>query len=405
MDLPPHEPPDDASSSSDRLPKMAGMSSRTAMWSVAVFGIVVLGLGFALLGPFGGSDRAPRPAAGDQVTLPPPPSSAAPSSSAPPQPRTVGITGVGDVIMGATPDLPPDGGATFFDPVAAQLAGDVVVGNLEGPLTEQTVTTKCGPDSDRCFAFRTPPSYARWLSEAGFTVMNLANNHSRDFGTAGLTDTGAALDQHGIKHTGLPGEISVSEVNGVKVAVVGFAPYSWAQSLLDIPGAQALVRQAATQADLVVVAMHAGAEGADQTHVRPGTEIFLEENRGDPIAFAHAVVDAGATMVVGHGPHVLRGMEWYKGRLIAYSMGNFAGYRTLSTAGVLGLGGILKVELRPDGTWAGGRMVASHMVGQGTPALDPSGQAIQLVGTLSQEDFGACGVRMGPDGQIAAPTC
>ncbi len=100
--------------------------------------------------------------------------------------------------------------------------------------------------------------------------------------------------------------------------------------------------------------MQGGAEGSDETHVKPGHEIFLGEDRGDLIEFSHAVIDAGADVVFGHGPHIMRGMEFYKGRLIAYSLGNFCGYRVLSTAGFLGVGGVLKVTLTKDGTWVGG---------------------------------------------------
>ena len=91
--------------------------------------------------------------------------------------------------------------------------------------------------------------------------------------------------------------------------------------------------------------MQGGAEGSDKTHVTSGHEIFLGEDRGDLITFSHAVIDAGADVVFGHGPHVMRGMEFYKGRLIAYSLGNFCGYRVLGTAGFLGVGGVLKVTL------------------------------------------------------------
>lgn len=120
------------------------------------------------------------------------------------------------------------------------------------------------------------------------------------------------------------------------VAVVGFAPHPGAQDVRDIPAAQELVRRAARLAELVVVTMHAGAEGTAAAHVRRGAEIYEGENRGDVVAFSHAVVDAGADLVIGHGPHVLRGMEWYRGRLIAYSLGNFAAYRNLVTYGAGG---------------------------------------------------------------------
>ena len=152
-----------------------------------------------------------------------------------------------------------------------------------------------------------------------------------------------------------PGAITVVTVKGIKVAVVGFAPYSWAQSLTDLDAAADLVEKAKGLADLVVVQAHVGAEGRDKQHVTPGTEIFLGENRGDSYHFARRVIDAGADVVIMHGPHVMRGLEFYKGHLIAYSLGNFAGYKSLSTQGNSGLSGILKVTLRRDGSFVSGQ--------------------------------------------------
>jgi poly-gamma-glutamate capsule biosynthesis protein CapA/YwtB (metallophosphatase superfamily) len=329
------------------------------------------------------------------------------SGSSPPPPRdsSVGISAVGDVIMGSTPALPPDGGRHLFDGVADRLAGDVVLANLDQALTDAAASTKCGSASSSCYAFRTPPSYARWLREAGFTVINLANNHSHDFGDAGLRDTQAALTAHDLHYTGMPGQITVQQVGSVRVAILGFAPYHWAQSLLDIPAAQELVRQAAAQADLVLVTIHAGAEGADRGQVRPGTEIFLGEDRGDAVAFSHAVIDAGADAVLGAGPHVLRGMEWYRGRLIAYSLGNFLGYQTLSHTGPQGVGGIVTLQLTPDGSWHGGQLEGTVMVDPGVPQLDPDQRARALVQELSRTDFGACGVEFSAAGELNTPTC
>ena len=161
------------------------------------------------------------------------------------------------------------------------------------------------------------------------------------------------------------------------------------------------MRAADRVSDVVVVTMHAGAEGREQQHVRPGTERFLGENRGDSVRFAHAVVDAGADLVVGSGPHVLRGMEWYKGRLIAYSLGNFAGYDVFSLGGPLSTSGILRVTLDGAGLYETGRLVPTHMVGPGLPALDPSEAAHGLVRTLSRDDFGSRGVKVSSDGIIS----
>ena len=315
-------------------------------------------------------------------------------------PGVVAIVATGDIVMGSTPNLPPDGGRSFFSDVQTDLAGDLVLGNLEGTLSTGG-SSKCGPASTSCFAFHTPPSYARWLRRAGFTVLNLANNHAFDFGQEGLDQTIAALDRVGLLHTGRPGEITVQKVGRIRVATVGFAPYPWAASLNDIAGARELVRAADRVADVVVVTMHAGAEGQDRQHVSRGTELFLGENRGDPLRFAHAVVDAGADLVVGSGPHVLRGMEWYKGRLIAYSLGNFAGYDVFALGGPLSTSGILRVTLDGAGRFETGRLVPTRMVGAGLPALDPAEAAHGLVRTLSRADFGARGAKVGSDGILS----
>ena len=311
----------------------------------------------------------------------------------------VTIAATGDIVMGSTPNLPPDCGRSFFDNVETDLAGDVVLGNLEGTLSVGG-GSKCGAGSTNCYAFQTPPSYAAWLKKAGFTVMNLANNHAFDYGPSGQAQTLAALQKQHLATTGRPGEIDYQQVGDIRVAILGFAPYRWAQSLTDIPAARRLVKKAAANADVVVVTMHAGAEGTDHTHVRPGTELFLGENRGNPIAFTHAVVDAGADLVIGSGPHVLRGMEWYHGHLIAYSLGNFAGYKVFALGGPLSLSGILRVTLRGDGAFESGTLVPTRLVGGGLPAIDPAESAHGIVRTLSKEDFGAHAVKVSPNGQL-----
>jgi hypothetical protein len=192
-------------------------------------------------------------------------------------------------------------------------------------------------------------------------------------------------------------------VGPVRVALVGFASYPWAQDLTDIPAARRLVRKAAREAELVLVTFHGGAEGTDRTHVPRGTEYYLGENRGNLRAFAHAVVEAGADLVVGHGPHVLRGMEWYRDRLIAYSTGNFAGYGVFSLGGALSVSGILRVTLRADGSWVRGRLVPTQLVGEGVPALDPAERAHGVVRRLSREDFGRRGIRVSYTGVLRPP--
>jgi hypothetical protein len=330
--------------------------------------------------------------------------SPATTGAAAPRPPATGLlrlAAVGDIVMGSLPyGLPADGGASFFDPVKHLLKGDVVLGNLEGTLAVGG-SSKCGSGSPNCFAFKTPPSYARWLRRAGFTVMNLANNHAMDFGEQGQRETVAALDRVGLRHTGRPREVARVEVRGIRVALLGFAAYEWANSLTDIPAARRLVAAAARDADVVVVTTHAGAEGSDKTHVPPGPETYLGEPRGNSRAFSHAVIDSGADLVISHGPHVMRGMEVYRGRLIAYSLGNFAGYRVFGLGGTLSTSGVLQVTLAADGRFRSGRLRPTALVGAGTPA--PGGGAIALVRSLSASDFGARAPRIGDDGTIRAP--
>ena len=326
------------------------------------------------------------------------PTSSKPAVRSPPK-GSFTFAAAGDIVLGSTPNLPSDGGASFFSPVAQDLQADVSLGNLEGTLSTGG-SSKCGVGSNQCFAFHTPPSYARRLKEAGFTVLNLANNHADDFGPAAERETVRALDRFKLLHTGRPAEIAIQRVNGIRVAILGFAPYPWAQSLTNIAAAKLLVRHASTLADVVIVMIHAGAEGVSQQHVTPVTEYFLGENRGNALAFSHAVIDAGADVVVGSGPHVLRGVEWYRNRLIAYSLGNFAGYKVFGLGGPLSTSAILHVTLRGDGSIDTAHLVATRLVGAGTPALDPSGGAYRLVRQLSAQDFGSGGATVSSAGTI-----
>ena len=321
----------------------------------------------------------------------------------PPPKATVSFAAVGDIVMGSPPfGLPADGGASFFGSVASLFTGDLVMGNLEGTLSIGG-GSKCGPSpGPNCFAFRTPPEYAKWLRQAGFRVMNVANNHFDDFGETGQQETLQALSAQGLKASGRRGQVTVVVRNGVRIGIVGFSSYRWTSKLFDIPAAKRLVGEAAKRADLVVVVIHAGAEGSDRTHVRPGTETFLGENRGDSLALTHAVVDAGADLVWGSGPHVMRGMEFYKGRLIAYSLGNFAGYKVFGLGGNLSTSGVLRVTLKADGSYVTGSLAPTQIVSPGLPA--PGGSAISLVRDLSRADFGSRAARIATDGTISPPS-
>ncbi len=309
--------------------------------------------------------------------------------------RAIRVAAVGDVMMGTTfpePILPPEDGATLLLSVAPLLAGnDVVLGNLEGALTDLSISPKCPKprrDGRPCFAFRTPPRYAARLAEAGFNAMNVANNHSLDFGMEGLDNTLAALDNAGIQPVG--GErVAVFAIEGKSVAVAGFS-YSlrtrYVHPLLDVEEARTIVAELKGKYDLVVVSFHGGAEGAPAMRVADAGEEFLGEDRGNVVRFARAVVDAGADLVLGHGPHVPRAIEVYRGKLIAYSLGNFAVYSMFNIKGPSGLGYALQAELDPEtGNILRFRTPSVALRHPGIPEPDGSGKAEALLRKLSEE--------------------
>lgn len=320
----------------------------------------------------------------DATTTPAP----AAEETATPSSAEIEIGWVGDTTPGSMYGNPPNEGRALFEYTREQLsAPDIMVANLEGTFGSGGPSKCDGRDSSACYAFQAPPANAAALAWAGIDVVNLANNHSNDYFSAGLSSTKSALDGNGIAYTGLLDTVAVKEVDGIKVAFLGFSPYPWGPSVNDIAAAETLVRQADETADVVVVIIHAGAEGSDKTHTPVGGETAYGENRGNSRAFAHAAIDAGADLVVGSGPHVIRGMEQYKGRLIAYSLGNFAGWKNFSRSGTLALSGLLTVRMNGDGEGLGGKWLALRIADPGVPKVDPKGASLTLVRTLSQEDF------------------
>jgi len=362
--------------------------------------LVVGGYGLAQLWPGGSPAEAGSSggATGGGASGAPAPASSPPATTDPKPTGTVTLSAVGDTMLGYAGTLAPDPD-TYFDGVRSQITGDIRFANMEGTLTSQT-SGKCGANSTACYEFQVPPSWARYFKHAGFTIVSNANNHAYDFWQAGLDDTVAALDRAGLAHTGRTDEITYLHVHGLTVAFIGVASYPNTGPLNDYPAARRLIRAADRHADMVVVAMHAGAEGVDAEHLTGQDEIYEGENRGNPEAFAHMAIDAGADLIIGYSPHVLRAMQVYHHRLIAYSLGNFAGYHNFTTEGALGVSGILRVKLAADGRFLSGRLVSTVLAGPGQPQLDPDGQGAALVEQLSREDLGARGAHLSADGVI-----
>jgi poly-gamma-glutamate capsule biosynthesis protein CapA/YwtB (metallophosphatase superfamily) len=320
---------------------------------------------------------------------------------------TITISAVGDIMMGSTyPDvkLPPQDGAGMFDGVKPFLANsDVVFGNLEGPLFDGEATPKCQNPSKTCYAFKTPTRYVRHLKDAGFNVLGIANNHANDFGPAGLSSTLSTLEQAGIQATG-GSAVAVFTVNEKRVALAGFSysMSSCSHSILNVEEAKRIVRELKQTHDLVIVSFHGGAEGKGALRIPGGNEVFLGEDRGDVKAFARAVIDAGAAMVIGHGPHVVRALEVYKGKLIAYSLGNFLAYERFNLEGASGRSFVLRVRLDADtGDFVEGKVVSVRLVNEGIPEPDPEHRAVDLARRLTRQDILNAGITIGGDGILA----
>ncbi|MGW8273039.1 MAG: CapA family protein [Thermodesulfovibrionales bacterium] len=321
--------------------------------------------------------------------------------------KCLSVTAVGDIMMGTDyPEalLPPDDGARIFDGVTNALHGsDLVIGNLEGPLTSALVGVKCQGKGIQCYEFRTPPHYALLLRDAGFSALNIANNHIADFGSEGVRDTVTALLYSGIQAVGGTAVASFS-VEGSRVSVVGFSylPRSdYSYPIEDMTAAQKVIRSLKEESDLVIASVHAGAEGEAAQHIPYAEEIYLGEKRGNVVEFARALIDAGADMVLGHGPHVLRAMEVYKGKLIAYSLGNFLVYERFNISGPSGVSAILKVRLSlENGDFIEGSLVPVIIRGRGLPQIDPRCAAIDLVRKLIEEDIEAPKLRISKGGEL-----
>lgn len=314
------------------------------------------------------------------------------------------VAAVGDLMIGTDyplNHLPDDDGVGFLAAVAPILsAADLTIGNLEGVLADGGEPAKKCSNPNACFLFRSPTRYARHFAAAGFDVLGLANNHARDFGEDGRTSSMAAINAAGMHHSGRVDDFASFEQDGLRIAVLAYAVTRNSNLLLDYELAFATIASFAATHDIVVVSFHGGAEGADVIHVPFAEENYFGEPRGDVVWFARGAVDAGADLVVGHGPHVVRGMERYKNRLIAYSLGNFATYYGISVAGIKGIAPILTATLDGNGAFVCADVVSTVQLRPAGPSIDPGGSALKLLRSLSIADFGEPGLAFLAGGEI-----
>ena len=321
---------------------------------------------------------------------------------------TLTIAAVGDIMLGTSyPDssaLPKHAFARHsFDAVKHYLQqADVAFGNLEGVLLNQGEPAAYKLKlRTKAYLFRMPESYGTILKDAGFDILSLANNHVSDFAQKGRLATVRVLDSVGIQHAGLLSKpTAVFTAGGVTYGFCAFAPNSNVVPLLDLPNAARIIKQLKQQADVVIVSFHGGAEGALMEHVPFKNESFHSEKRGDVHAFAHNAIDAGADVVLGHGPHVTRAAEVYKKRFIAYSLGNFCTYRGVSTAGVCGIAPLLKIHINKKGEFLSGQIIPTKQTHQKSLEIDTLNKVIKRMQFLTKADFKQPGLVIADNGNI-----
>ncbi len=318
------------------------------------------------------------------------------------------IAAVGDIMLGTSyPDnktLPFDSAKNSFKNVAADLQdADVTFGNLEGTLLDDGAPAHYKLHQlQRPYLFRMPQAYGKILKDAGFNVLSLANNHISDFSDTGRINTMEVLDSVRINYGGqVQHPSAIFKVNGVTYGFCAFAPNSNTLSILDLKNAALVIHNLKQQCDVVLVSFHGGGEGTGYEHVPFNNESFINEKRGDVHAFAHAAIDAGADLVLGNGPHVCRAMELYKNRLIAYSLGNFCTYKSVSVAGICGLAPLLKVYINKNGEFLSAHILSNIQTHYGGLERDSLNKAAARIKALTETDFPQSGLSISKDGLMA----
>ncbi len=320
---------------------------------------------------------------------------------------TLNIIGVGDIMMGtdypSTIYLPPgnDCQPLMKEVYSILQDADITFGNLEGSFAGETGTPKKCKDTTKCFVFRMPEHYVNCLVDAGFDMLSMANNHSNDFGSGGRKETEWILENHGLAYAGsLSTPYTVVVREGVKYGMIAFAPNKGCYSIKEPEQAIRLVKQLQAKCDIVIVSVHGGAEGADYQNTPRTSEIYLGYDRGNIYEFSHMVIDAGADIVFGHGPHVTRAAEVYKDRFIIYSLGNFCTYRRFNLRGPNGIAPIVKLKLADDGRFLGGKIYPVYQAGQGGVSPDPQNRVIYKLRDLTRSDFPETPLKIDDEGRM-----
>jgi poly-gamma-glutamate synthesis protein (capsule biosynthesis protein) len=328
------------------------------------------------------------------------PSTSPPAATNPPKPEEqLRLTFVGDVLLASTVEnvLKLNGFDYPYREVKSQLSqADLTIANFESPVTER------GTEQQKEYTYRTSPKALPAFTEAGFDIVNLANNHVMDYGEEGLLDTLTYLSKSGVQTVGAGHDADeafkpvIVSKNGIRVAFLGFSHVvptgSW-KAGIHHPGVAdtyaekrplEAIKQAKSMADMVVVLVHWGVERKDKP------EAWQTK-------LGHHYIDAGADLVIGSHPHVLQGFENYKGKWIAYSLGNFI----FTTNNVPATLETIILDASCSKTGACDLRATPIYTKYAKPVVMEADAGHKLMERLSSISFGA---GLGPDGMIKTLT-
>ena len=322
-------------------------------------------------------------------------------------PDTFKIMAVGDIMNGTsfpnTSYLPPNNGKSLWSSSCATLqSADLTFGNLEGTILNGEGDPKKCSNPKSCFLFKMPAYMAENFSHCSFDLMSTANNHANDFGSVGRKATALALDSFQIAHAGsIDKHFTIIKRNHLKIGMVAFAPNKGTLTFYDEQYASSLVKKLDSLVDIVIVSIHGGAEGAKNQHVTNATEFYYGENRGNIHAFSRSMIENGADIILGHGPHVPRAIDIYQNRLIVYSMGNFLTYGRFNLKNENAFAPILEANLNGNGEFLNGQIhsfIQSYTLG---PLVDEKKRAALKIKELSEEDFPESDIYIDEEGIIS----
>src|SRR5215467_197034 len=282
---------------------------------------------------------------------------------------------------------------SLIGPLRPLVAGaNVVLVNVEGAIGAGPADSKCSARSKNCFAFRQPTSTAtalRSLADGNSVVVgNIANNHAHDAGQAGRIKTISLLGAAGVYVTGRDSiATAVPLPSGDTIGVLGFYTEAGTPDARDLRAVRRYVGRAVDQFGTVIVTMHLGAEGATAQRTRNAVERFLDIDRGNPVGFADAAVAGSATLVIGHGPHVLRAAEWRGDRLVFYSLGNLLTYGPFNIHEPTNRGVVACATIDAPGHVARAELKPTMQRWPGVFQPDSTRRAFTLIDSLSGLDF------------------